>query len=81
MFVYSVGILRAVEEAYETAYANGIELYRKGCLVAHIKNPFSIAEFLCDYEYACKHIGKKPGKRASYKEVQRMCEFLNGKDS
>lgn len=79
MFVYSVGILRAVEEAYETAYANGIELYRKGCLVAHIKNPISIAEFRADYSRAAEHFGLKVGRRTSYGNIVKMVDYLNGK--
>ena len=79
MFVYSIGILRAVEEVYETAYANGIELYRKGCLVAHIKNPISIAEFRADYFRACEWLGIKVGRRTSYGNIVKMVDYLNGK--
>ena len=70
-----------MEEAYETAYANGIELYRKGSLVAHIKNCFSIAEFRADYSRACQHFGLKEGKRTSYKNIVNMVNWLNGKDN
>jgi len=79
LFRYSVGILRAVEDCYDSAYANGIEFYRRGCLVAHVKNQFSIAEFRADYSRACEHVGIKVGKRASHKQILEMTDYLNGK--
>ena len=43
-----------------------------------ITNQFSVAEYRADFERGCEFIGRKAGKgRMSYKEVERIVDYLN----
>ncbi len=74
-YYYTIPVLRAIEESYQTGY---LMLGKKG-VEYEVANPNSFAEYRCDFERGCKHIGRVVGRgRMSYKEVVEMVKYLNG---
>ena len=84
IYRYTISSLRAIEEDYWQAYSRGIEFsFDITCY-----NPFSIAEYLADFDMALRGCGLekkfrrlKTGQKLKYQDIRDMMRFLNGGDS
>lgn len=75
-YEYTIPEIRAVE----TMCLEGLDVihYERKAREYFITNQFSVAEYQADFERGCKYIGRKAGKgRMSYKEVERIVDYLN----
>ena len=80
-YIYTIPELRSIEEMY----LEGLDVIhyedRKGreYLVTEMEG---VAEYRADFERGCRFIGRIAGRgRMSYKECEKIVEFLNGKVS
>lgn len=75
-YQYTIGIIRAIE----SMLLEGLDVihYERGAREYFITNQFSVAEYRADFVRGCEYIGRKAGKgRMSYKEVERIVDYLN----
>ncbi len=81
IYRYTPATLRAIEECYWQAYTCGIQFgFDTTCY-----NPFSVAEYLADFDNALRGCGLerkfhhlKSEQKLKYRDIIAMVNFLNG---